>query len=372
MTFTGRVTNTFADGWIYGAGSVGRLPDLVARVGGERPFVLSTPSVTRTSPFERVVANRGVFAQPCQHTPRRVVLDAAAVADGARADCLIAYGGSSVVDLAKGVALVLAEGDTFDDHKLSFAPGRGATVPRLAAPKLPIIALPTTLSGAEFTGAAGITDPTRGEKELYLDPKLTPRWVVLDPELTVETPARLWAATGMKIVADAIEVTSGRRATPYTDALAMGALELLTVHLGDDDLDARTRCLFAVAMLLPNLANTGLGLVAALRHQLGAGHGVAHGEASTIVLPHVMRWNGDAADATYARIAERLEVADLVTEVEELTVRLQLPTRLRDVGVDRDALAATAEHVVADLSVASSPRPVSEAADVLPILEAAW
>ena len=154
---------------------------------------------------------------------------------------------------------------------------------------MPHIAVPTTLSGAEFTAVAGITDPDVGEKQMYLDPQLLPRWVVFDSLLAASCPARLWAGTGMKVVADTIEVLCARRANPQTDALALGALRLLVENLGPataaaDDHVARGRCQFAVAMVFPQLAAVGVGLVAALRHQLGGGLGIPHGEASTIVL----------------------------------------------------------------------------------------
>jgi maleylacetate reductase len=318
----------------------------------------------------------GTFAETCQHTPRPVVLAAARAAGEAGADCLVVLGGSSVVDLAKGVAIVLAEGDDFDAMMLRYDPDSGPTVPPLPNPKLPQIDLPTTLSGAEFTAAAGITDPGRGEKDIYLDQKLTPRWVVLDPTLTVETPARLWAGTGMKIVADTIETMTGRRSSILTDTLAQGALELLVANLvtatiDPDDHGSRTRCMYAVGMLLSNLLNGGLGLVAGLRHQIGGGHGVPHGEASTIVLPHVMRWNLSHAGDAYGRIARRLGLAGadaLIAHLEQMTIELSLPTRLSDVGVSPDDHPSIAEHVLHDMVVGHNPRPVTHPDDVMEIL----
>jgi alcohol dehydrogenase class IV len=312
-----------------------------------------------------------------------VVLEAAEEARRAGADCLISLGGSSVVDLAKGVALVLAEGPDLDGLRIRFNPGEPTHRPRLTEPKLPHIALPTTLSGAEFTGGVGITDPERGHKALYGDTKLAPRWVVLDPELARATPAALWAGTGMKVLADTLEVLASRRATPLSDAVALGALALLEAELpaataDADDVDARGRCLFAVAMALPQLALVGVGLVAALRHQLGGGLGVAHGVASTIVLPHVLRWNAEepAAAHAQARAAAALGLDPspdaLVARVEALTLEVGLPTRLRDVGVARDDLPAVATHTLGDQSVGTNPRLVEGVAELVGILEAAW
>ncbi len=118
----------------------------------------------------------------------------------------------------------------------------------------------------------------------------------------------------MKLFADGLEAICSLRATPYTDALAQQALGLLMTHLptstmSGDRVAERGQCLFAAFMLLPNLLNVGLGIVAGLRHQIGAGHGVPHGVASTIVLPHVLRWNLPAATPQLGETAIRLGVA---------------------------------------------------------------
>jgi len=385
---SGRVVHPAGEGIVYGPGTMrAELAKLLDRCRIERPMVLTTPSVQRSGLLDDVLAMLGdrpvaTFAGSREHTPEPVVAEAAAVARGAGVDGLISLGGSSVVDLTKGVAMVLAEGDDLARLRVEFhagQPGRNRR-PELDAPKLPHVALPTTLSGAEFTGAAGITDPVAGVKQIYRDAKLTPRWVILDPELTRATPAALWAATGMKALADTIEVLCSRRATPLSDAVAAAGLGMLAADLvaatGDvDDLAARGRCQFAVGMVLPQLAMVGVGLVAGLRHQLGGGLGVAHGVASTIVLPHVVRWNAPAAEPALRRAAAAVgveEIEQLIATVERLTIELGLPSRLRDVGVTRDDLAPVARHVLGDGALATNPRPVSDAASVLEVLRAAW
>jgi alcohol dehydrogenase class IV len=385
----GRLVHPVADGVVYGPGTVrSDLAGLLGRVGGRRPFVVTTPSVVRAGLVDVVTEAigggvAGVFAGSREHTPAPVVLEAAAAARDADADSLVSLGGSSVVDLTKGIALVLAEGEDLEALRIRFAPGEAAQRPRLNQPKLPHIAIPTTLSGAEFTGGVGITDPVQGHKALYGDAKLTPRWVVLDPELARATPAALWSATGMKVVSDTLEVLSSRRATPLSDAVALGALGLLAAELpaataDADDVGSRGRCLFAVAMALPQLALVGVGLVAAIRHQLGGALGVGHGVASTIVLPHVLRWNAavPAASDAQRRAAATLGVEPtpeaLVERVVALTREVGLPARLRDVGVQRDDLRAVAAHTIGDQSIATNPRPVEAADDVLALLEAAW
>jgi len=385
---SGRIVHPAGEGIVYGPGSARRdLPRLLAQCGVGRPFVVTTASVVRSGLLEEIrdvlggtVA--GVYDGSREHTPEPVVLEGAARAREAGADGLVSLGGSSVVDLTKGIAMVLAEGDDLSRLRLHFRAGEpgGNRRPELNAPKLPHVALPTTLSGAEFTGAAGITDPVDGVKQLYRDTKLAPRWVVLDPELARATPAALWAGTGMKALADTVEVLCSRRATPLSDAVAAAALAMLVSELAPatadpDDLAARGRCQFAVGMALPQLAMVGVGLVAGLRHQLGGGLGVAHGEASTIVLPHVVRWNRPFCEPALTRAAAAAGVDGpdgLVAAIEALTIRLGLPTRLRDVGVAAEALPGVADHVLGDGAVATNPRPVTDATEVLEVLRAAW
>jgi alcohol dehydrogenase len=281
-----------------------------------------------------------------------------------------------VVDLTKGVALLLGEGGELADLRIR----AGAPRPVLRAAKVPHIAVPTTLSGAEFTAVAGITDPAVGEKQMYLDSQLLPRWVVFDSVLAGSCPPRLWAGTGMKVVADTIEVLCARRANPQTDALALGALQLLAENLGPATADpsddaSRGRCQFAVAMVFPQLAAVGVGLVAALRHQLGGGLGIPHGEASTIVLPHVMRYNLPAAGGQYGRAAAALGLPSpeaLITRIEALTVELGLPSCLSATGIARADLDGTlVEHVLGDGGSRGNIAPV-DADGIRHVLDAAW
>src|SRR6478752_27442 len=379
---SGRILNPRSDGVHYGPGvAQTELPGLVARVGGTRAFVVTTPSVERAGLAADVAgwlgaAWAGTFAGSREHTPAPVVIEATDAARAAGADCLVSLGGSSVVDLTKGVALLLGQGGDLAEYRME----RGRPRPTLRAVKVPHIAVPTTLSGAEFTAVAGITDPAVGEKQMYLDPQLLPRWVVFDSMLAASCPARLWAGTGMKVVADTIEVLCARRANPQTDALALGALQLLVENLGPataaaDDHVARGRCQFAVAMVFPQLAAVGVGLVAALRHQLGGGLGIPHGEASTIVLPHVMRYNLPAATGQYHRAAAALGLPSpeaFIARIEALTVELGLPTCLSATGIDRADLDGTlVEHVLNDGGSRRNIAPV-ETDGVRQLLEAAW
>jgi alcohol dehydrogenase class IV len=378
----GRIVNPRSEGVVYGPDvAQSELPALLERVGSSRAFLVTTPSLERSGVAAEVsgwlgASCVGMFAGSREHTPAPVVVEATEAASMAGADCLVSLGGSSVVDLTKGVALLLGEGGELAALRMQ----RGSPRPVLRAVKVPHIAVPTTLSGAEFTPVAGITDPAVGEKQMYFDPQLLPRWVVFDSVLAASCPPRLWAGTGMKVVADTIEVLCARRANPQTDALALGALRLLVDNLGPAtagpaDHVARGRCQFAVAMVFPQLAAVGVGLVAALRHQLGGGLGIPHGEASTIVLPHVMRFNLPVAAHQYGRAAAALGLATpeaLISRIETLTAELGLPSGLHDTGVARvDLDEAVVDHVLNDVGSRGNIAPV-DAAGVRQILDAAW
>jgi alcohol dehydrogenase class IV len=307
-----------------------------------------------------------------EHTPAPVVIDGAQAAGSAGADCLVSLGGSSVVDLTKGIACCSAKG-ALADHDC----GRVAA-PALRAVKLPHIAATDDVVGSGVLRGGRHNGSHRGREADVLRPPVA-RLVVFDSVLAA-TPGAVWAGTGMKVVADTIEVLCARRANPQTDALALGALRLLVDNLGPATTDladnpSRGRCQFAVAMVFPQLAAVGVGLVAALRHQLGGGLGIPHGEASTIVLPHVMRYNQSVAADHYNRAAATLGLStpdELISRIEELTAALGLPGRLRDTGIARADLDGTVvDHVLADGGSRGNIATV-DAAGVRQILDAAW
>lgn len=378
---------------VFGANCVTeRLKLLLHQYGLNRPFLISTASLVRaglTTKIESILGSSlaGSFYGSKPHTPRDLVSDAVQLAKRADVDCLISLGGSSVVDLAKSVALVLAEGDDYDAMHIRFSPETGLVIPTLVAPKLPHIAIPTTLSGSEYTMAAAMTDENRGEKDLYVDPQLVPKTVFQDAALCVETPQALWAGSGMKIVADCIEMICSPSAKDYTDMHAISGLRTLLNDLPNTVSESastlsRQNCLYAAFLTLSVAPNAGLGLVAGLRHQLGANQKVSHGDASTIMLPHVLRWNLPVVEQKMAATARLLLLSDavddqdaarhLIEAVESLMERLEMPTRLRAVGVQPSALTEIADRVVKDAVIAGNPRKVAGSADVLAILQNAY
>ncbi len=367
------------------------LAAIVGQMGVSRIYLLTTPSLTKTPYVEMIAELLGsklvaVFSESLAHTPESVVERAQKIAVENDVDCLLSFGGSSVVDLTKAVALTLAEGNDYPLMKVSFSSETGPVIPPLNQPKLPHIAIPTTLSSSEYSFAVAITEDSSGEKNIFADLKLAPRWVFQDAQICLATPDRLWAASGMKIFSDCLEMLCSPRAVPFTDALALGGMELLHHNLpkslASKDAEARANCLAAGGMALSFAHNVSFGLVAALRHQLGGHQKVSHGEASTVVLPHVLEWNLDAIKSPLARAAEHLGLCPsndktqaalaMIDAVRALTKSLGLPRTLKELGVEVSALAPIAEHAAVDIAAAGNPRRISSSADVLGILKAAY
>ncbi|HWA63129.1 MAG TPA: iron-containing alcohol dehydrogenase [Caulobacteraceae bacterium] len=323
----------------------------------------------------------GTFAGVSAHSPREGVIGGAAEARRLGADLLVALGGGSVVDATKVMQLALWAGIDTAEGLGPYRAGRGADRVDAAAvvPGVRMVAVPTTLSAAEFTPFAGVSDAARHVKEGYAHPALAPRAVVLDPAMTLQTPPRLWLSTGMKAVDHAVEQLCNPSRAPYADALAAEGLKGLAAGLPasrerPDDLEARQACQIGMWLAMAG-ASTGRGLGAshAIGHTLGGSYGVPHGETSCVALPAVLKWNEAVAPERQRLVAALMGRPDLsaADAVRGLAQSLGLPTRLSDVGIRPDQFQAIAEHTMTDRGVRSNPRPITGPADIVEILQIA-
>jgi len=251
-----------------------------------------------------------------------------------------------------------------------------------------MFAVSTTLSGGEFTHFAGVTDEQRKVKDLYIDKKLAARAVFLDAELTLDTPPWLWLSTGMRSVDHCVEALCSTNAHPFTDGLASHALGLLNCYLREckaspDDLTARTQAHLAAWMSVCGLANVNLGLSHGIGHQLGARNNVPHGVTSCVMMAPTMDYNQAHVGTRQAWIAQAMgvDISALAPAaaaaagrdaVRRLVRDLELPHRLREVGVERADFPALAVDALEDLIVATNPRPVRGVDDVIALLESAY
>jgi len=317
----------------------------------------------------------GTFSQIAAHSPRTDVIACAEFARETKADLLVAVGGGSVIDAVKVVQLALW-GDVRAPEDLGKFLNNGAAA---LAPGVRMIALPTTLSAAEFTPFAGVTDTTRAAKEGYFHKLLAPRVVVLDPRLTLETPARLWFSTGMKAVDHAVEILCHRDRAPFSDALAADGLQRLyrglkATKANADDLEARLECQFGMWLAISGIASgRGMGASHAICHVLGGSYGVPHGLTSCVILPAVLSWNAPAIaerEALIARLLEQNGVSASVA-VKGLVQSLGLPTHLAEVGIGPAQFRGIAEGTMHDRGVTTNPRRIDGPDDIVEILQRA-
>jgi alcohol dehydrogenase class IV len=321
----------------------------------------------------------GIFDAVPPNSEVQVVEDGAAFARAAGCDLLIALGGGSVLDTAKGMNLLLTEGGALLDYE-----GAGL----LSRPLRPLIAIPTTAgTGSEVTIAAVIRDEAQGLKLEFNSPYLMPDVAILDPELTLSMPSSLTAATGMDALTHAIEAYVSTGAQPLSDALAIGAIKMIAANLRQavqhsDDLEARGSMLLAATMAGIAFSNTLLGIVHAMAHPCGGRFGVPHGLANSILLPYGMEFNLPACAPRLADVAVALGIDTRgmdeeaaaragIAAVRQLAYDCGLPTRLSEVGVPHDGLAQMAADSLGDAMMFTNPLCAGEE-DVLDLYERAY
>jgi alcohol dehydrogenase class IV len=354
-------------------------------LGITRPLVLGGARTQRSALFARSVAALGdlphVLAEPVPaHSSVSLVerLAARAIADGV--DGFIAIGGGSASDTAKAIALLMAEGGRLADHAVRFTPPASLVAPRLAAPKLPIVAIPQTASGAEVTVSLGVRDDD-GAKLLFTDIQLAARLVLIDPLANLEVPAALMCATGMNGLAHCIEGLYSLERSPLAetfalDAMARSARALPAVHGQPRDAAARAALLYAAHLSGLVLVNARTCLHHAICHAIGSATGVGHGDANAVMLPHAVAFNAEAAAEPLARAARVLDAGDsaegLVGALRRLQAAIGVPTRLRDIGVPREALGSIAAKTMRERGLYYNPRPVGDEREIQALLDAAY
>jgi maleylacetate reductase len=381
---SGTHRNSVQEQVVYGRPALDALADLARAFGARRLFITSTASLAGLGGLARKLAAGlgetcvGVFSGVSAHSPREGVIAGAAAARAAGADLLVALGGGSVIDATKVMQLALWAGIETPAALGDYRAGPGTDLSKVT-PGVRMVAVPTTLSAAEFTGFAGVTDVARHSKEGYAHPLMIPRAVVLDPAMTAATPPQLWFSTGMKAVDHAVEQLCNPVGSPYADALAEAGLKGLAKGLPATkdrpaDLDARLECQIGMWLAMAGASSgRGLGASHAIGHTLGGTYGVPHGLTSCVALPAVLKWNEGVAADRQGVVSALMGHPELTASdaVKTLATTLGLPTTLAAVGIRPDQFRAIAEHTLTDRGVRSNPRPIKGAEDIVEILELA-
>jgi alcohol dehydrogenase len=372
-------------------GAVASLPDELQQIGGKRWMLVTgtrsadgaAAQAVRKAMGPLIVAN---WTGIPQHSGVDVITAMTEHARENGVDGFVAVGGGSASDSAKAAAILLAEGGSLADHANVFYPPDRYVQQVLTKPKLPIVAIPTTLSAAEVTPGLGIRNDD-GHKLVFWDPGVVPRLIVLDAGACTDVPADIFATTGMNALAHSIEGMYSRVRNPASEALALQSIRHLSKALpqvvdSPADVAARERALIGAYLSGLVISNARVGIHHGLCHGLGSMGGLSHGMANAVFLPHAMRFNLDAARDPLAMAASAFDpkahdlpaeqaALSAVESVARLQQRLGLPARLRDTGLDHAMLPRLARHAMSDRGLYFNPRLASEA-EVLQLLESAW
>ncbi len=357
--------------------------------GAQRIFVVTGRTLHRQTDAVPTALARiaprvvGLFDDCIEHTPRDSVIALAQAVRAARADLIVSIGGGTVIDTVKVALVALAQGLTrieqLDDWHQRMAPDGSRVVPQPGPPPCRQIAVPTTLSGAEFSDLGGSTDTRFGTKQGYTGALIGAAAVILDPRITLHTPDRLWLSTGVRAIDHAVEALCSVNAQPLIDATSVRALALLGRSLAayshdKTDLAARLDSQMGAWLAATSIRRTEYGASHGIGHALGADAGVPHGITSCVLLPTVMRFNAAVCAAPMAEIAAALGQPgrDAADQVEALIASLGLPTRIGQLGLSADRLPLIAQKAMASPWVHSNPRKIDSAAQVQALLQQAW
>ena len=368
-------------------GAVALLGTELDILGAKRPMLLCGSSARRSALFgqvmESLAATPPLVAEDVPaHSSVSLVERLAEQAHRHGVDSLVALGGGSASDTAKAIALLLAEGGRLADHATRFTPPSTLVAPTLRRPKLPIVSIPCTASGAEVTASLGVRDAD-GKKLLFTDPQLASKVVLIDPVANLTVPASLMLSTGMNGLAHCFEGLYSLERSPIAETLALESIArfvraLPAVHREPTNAGHRAELLYAAHLSGLVLLNARTCLHHAICHAIGSVTGVGHGDANSVMLPHVLAFNAGAVGDALTRAARALlddahaDPLAAVDGLKRLRDEIGAPTRLRDIGVPAETLAAIAHKVMKERGLYYNPRPVSQAAEIGALLEAAF
>jgi 4-hydroxybutyrate dehydrogenase len=365
----------------FGFGEIAGIEADLAGLGVSKPLIIADKGIVaaglaaKVQALSPVLAAAPVFDGTPTNPTEEAVEAALLLYRQHGCDGLVAIGGGSPIDLAKGVALLA----THPGPLAAYAAILGG-IPKVTAAVAPVIAVPTTSGTGSEVGRAALITLKDGRKLGFISPHLIPRLAICDPELTLGLPGWLTAATGMDAITHCIETYLSPRENPPAEAIALDGLKRAVAFIEravKDGGDREARKEMMMAALQGGLTfQKGLGAVHALSHPLGGLKEVSlhHGTLNAVLLPAVLRFNEPEARGKYAEIRKALGLAadaDLAAWIADLVARLGMPGSLSAMGLPRGVIAAIAEAATKDHSSATNPRTAS-AADYAAMLEASF
>jgi maleylacetate reductase len=325
---------------VFGQGTLATIADEVQQLGCRRAFVLSDAhhAAGAAAKVLQLLGEHavGLSTDAAMHTPVEVTEHVLQKMSAAAPDCLVSLGGGSTTGLSKALA---------------FRTG------------LPQIVVPTTYAGSEATPILGQTE--QGRKTTLRSPKVLPRTIVYDVDLTLGMPARLSVVSGLNAMAHAVEALYAQDANPVTSMLAEQGIAALARALplivaDTRDVEARSDALFGAWACGNCLGTVGMALHHKLCHTLGGSFDLPHAETHTVILPHAVAFNQSAAPKAMERVARALGAEKAGSGLFDLAVYLGAPTSLKAIGMSESDLDKAAD--VAASAPYWNPRPVDRKA----------
>ncbi len=354
----------------FGVGSLKKLPEILKESKSEHVFLISDhglESIGVVKKVQDVIAEGGLkcttFLDVIPNPTVDVVNDSAKRYKESGATSIIALGGGSPMDVAKATGVLATYGGKITDYEGLY---------KVPGPIVPIIAIPTTAgTGSEVTASAVITDEERNYKMSVISYEMLPKYAVLDPELIMTAPASVAASCGVDALIHAMEAYVSNFASPFTDAMAEKAMELIGANIrrfvaNRKDVDAACAMMTGSTFAGMAFAWAKLGNVHAMSHPVSAYFHVAHGVANAVLLPTVVEYNALADHGRYEKIynfireskepAKDFKPQMLVDEIKKLNADLGIPASLSEVGVTEDKIEAMAKDAVVHPNVLANPR----------------
>jgi alcohol dehydrogenase class IV len=348
----------------FGKNRAAEIGDVVVKEGCRHPAIVTDPELEEASVVDPVRwaleehdTEYSIYTDVEPNPKAHAVNAGAELAVEEGWDGIIAVGGGSSIDTAKGIAMVAANSGKITEYQRT-----NGSYPVLDSEPLPLFTVPTTVgTGSEVTTGAVITDLDEGNKIIVGGRSFAPTQTVLDPCLLETLPPNIIASTGMDSFTQGVESYIALDANPFTEALALEAIRMISKNIrpavSGTNLEALGNMQIATTLGGVAFNNSGLGLVHGISHQVSAEYDTPHGITNAVILSHVLEFNLIATPKKYARMAQTigLPVTDLTTrqaaasfldEVDRLVADLGIPGSLSELGVEKDAIPKLARMTV--------------------------
>ena len=356
---------------VYGVGALRLVGQYARTFEAEKVLVVTDPGITAagwvgkvTDCLEKAGIKYVVFSAISANPRAHEVMDGAALYHREQCDAIVAVGGGSPMDCAKGIAIVA----TNHCHILEF---EGVDMVRFPMP--PLICVPTTAGSSADVSQFAIINNVEDKIKIAIVSKSTvPDVALIDPETTLSMDAYLTACTGMDALVHAIEAYVSNASSPLTDLHALQAIKLVNTHLlpamaRPGDLAARSGMMLASLEAGLAFSNASLGAVHAMSHSLGGLLDLPHGECNALLLEHVVRYNYPSAAAQYTNILKAMDVDTaglgqqacieaLTGTIRALRIKTGITTSLKDIGVNGDTIPSLAQKAMKDVCMVTNPR----------------